>query len=480
MSLHSNPSSSAGLTKTLGTWQVFVAGVALVVAASTLVSDFSGFFTLGGTFVVALGLGFLVNLLLAVSAADLSTSHPRAGALFHYVREIFPGVTGERFGVFLGLAFFGMFAFAVSGETAAGAIGLQALTGIEAPLWVFISVLGLMAVVPNLLGIRTTAWVSALLLLFMLGIRWWFGLAGFLSLSDTGTWSADNLRSGVGPFDWFSEGGVLRGGLAVAFWSFVGIEFACSLAEEVRHPRKAMPRGLVLGLVAVLATSLIMGLGVTGTLPLEMWQAISQGELGAGGEAPQLAVGYAMFGQAGFSLMALASVTATLGTLTVAYAAMPRILFSIARDSDAFGRAGRSLARLHPRFQTPTAATLVTFALFQVPGLFGAGVIDWIYSAAYAWILLYLAFHILAAANRWQTPGREAAFPRMALLTSSTAGFALTVFCLYFAFEGSHLKFGGRALLILGLALAFAFAPRWTPIPKWQRRPVGEQVESPS
>ena len=48
-----------------------IAGVALVVAASTLVSDFNGYFALGWGFVIALILAGGVNLLLAMSAADL-------------------------------------------------------------------------------------------------------------------------------------------------------------------------------------------------------------------------------------------------------------------------------------------------------------------------------------------------------------------------------------------------------------------------
>ena len=49
---------------------------------------------------------------------------------------------------------------------------------------------------------------------------------------------------------------------------------------------------------------------------------------GADGAAPQLAVGRVMFGTAGELLMALASVAATLGSLTIAFTAMPRVLLS--------------------------------------------------------------------------------------------------------------------------------------------------------
>lgn len=70
------------LSKSIGTWEVMVAGVALVVAASTLVSDFAGYFTLGGAFAVALLLGFAINLFLGMSAAELSVAYPRADKAF--------------------------------------------------------------------------------------------------------------------------------------------------------------------------------------------------------------------------------------------------------------------------------------------------------------------------------------------------------------------------------------------------------------
>ena len=448
MNMHQQPNPTVTLSRSLGTWHVMVSGVALVVAASTLVSDFSGFFSLGSTFIVALLMGFFINLLLALSAADLSTAYPRAGGLYHYAQEIFPGKRGEWVGLFLGLTFFGMFAFAVSGETAAGALGLRALTGLDLPLWILILALGIASVVPNLLGIKTAAWASAALLLLMLGIRWFFGLAGFLGVSRTGRWQLEHLDSEIAAFQWFGDGGVLASGLAIAFWSFVGIEFACSLAEEVKEPRRAMPRGLILGLTGILITSLVMGLGVTGTQELSIWRTLNSSALGGQGEAPQLAVGHAMFGHGGYLLMALASVAATLGTLTVAYAAMPRILFSMARDGRLPAPISKPLKRLHPRFGSPIAATLVTFGLFQIPAIYNASVIDWIYSAAYAWILLYIVFHLLAIANRRRCPHAEKAFRGHWFTSTAYVGIGLTALCLYFAFKGNHVEFGSRAFLI--------------------------------
>lgn len=444
-------SSPSRLTPRLGTWEVLVAGVALVVAASTLVSDFTGFFSLGGAFVVALLIAWAINLLLGLSAADLSTAYPRAGALYEYARAVIGGNTGRFLGIALGLSFYGMFAFAASGETASGAFGLKALLHSDLPIELFIVALGVLAVIPNILGIRTTAWVSAALLLFMIGIRWFFGLAGFFGWGNTGAWSAANLDAGLGAFDLFGSGGVLMAGLALAIWSFVGIEFAASLAEEVREPKKAMPRGIVLGLIGILLTSLVMGLGVAGSEPVTEWQRIAAGVPAFGGEAPQLAVGLKMFGRIGYSLMALASVAATLGTLTVAFAAMPRILYSIARDGYLFGTAGKSIGRLHAKFQTPVAAIVVSFILYITPALFSSAVIDWLYSAAYCWLLLYAGYHLLALVNRIRHPQSEIAFAGRWFTAVPVVGIVATLGGLYYAFAGAHALYGFRALLMLGI-----------------------------
>ncbi len=461
-----NNHQNISLTKSLGTWEVMVAGVALVVAASTLVSDFSGFFTLGGAFAAALIAGFFINLLLGMSAADLSVAYPKAGALYDYARAILGEKIGSFAGVFLGFAFFGVGAFAVSGESVAGAFGLKALLQSDLDIRYFILILYILAVIPTILGIKTTAWVSAGLLLFMLGIRWFFGLAGFAGLGATGDWSTANLSSDVGILDWFGQGGILTMGLALAFWSFVGIEFACSLAEEVKQPKKSLPRGIILGLAVILSTSLIMGLGVTGTAPLPVWQTAINGEFGAGGQAPQLAAGQMMFGQIGYLLMALASVAATLGSLVIIFTAMPRILYSIARKGHFFGPLSKPFGALYPQYKTPVIATVFTFILFIIPALYNSAVIDWVFSAAYVWIILYMVFHLLAFANRTLHPNVPRAFAGRWFKPMTILGAIATLVALYYAFAGAHWQYGSRAFIVLSFAFVATVISFW--LSSWQ------------
>jgi len=440
--------SSKSADRRLGTWDIFVAGIALVVAASTMVSEFSGYFQIGLGFVISLLIGFAINLSLAFSAADLSATLPKAGALYDYARMVLPSHWGRGVGTFLGLTFFGMSAFAAAGETTAGANGLKALLGVDISIEWFIVACSVLAIIPNLLGLKATAWVSAGLLVAMLSIRWFFGLAGFLNWGATGSWALTNLipAESVG---WFSEHGVIRSGLALAIWSFVGIEFACSLAEEVRQPRRTMPRGLVLGLIIVLATSLVMGLGVGGIMPLTTWRELAAGEMGAGGDAPQLVVGYTMFGSVGYHLMALASFIATLSSLTIFYAAMPLLIQRLAADRCLFGPFSQLLAETHPRTRTPKRAILATVAIFIVPALLSTAVVDWVYSAAYVWLLLYIAFHVLAVYRRLWGENSISGLPRKSIIANGLLGIAATAAAIALSFSGSHLAYGGRALVVL-------------------------------
>lgn len=443
---------SSGLKKSIGTWEAVVASVALVVAASTLVSDFTGYFTFGIGFAAAVLIGFGINLLLGLSAANLGTAYPRAGALYDYAQQIFAGNTGKALGIFFGLIIFSMCTFAVSGESVAGAVSLQAILDSEMNIRYYVLALSLLALIPNLFGIKSTAWFSAALLILMLGIRWVFGISGFLGISQTGQWTWEHLTTGVDFSNWLGNGGIITTGLALAIWGFLGIEAANSLAEEMHNPRKSLPRGIVLGLLLILLTSLVMGVGVTGTAPLETWQAAMNSRMGGFGESPQMAVGELMFGNAGRIWMGIASVSATLGSLVVLFAVMSRIIYSIARDGRFFGPMSRPIGNIHPRTGTPVNATLLTFVVNLLPAFYSSEVIEWVFTAAYLWIILFIVFHGLVIAHHLLHPSKAMAFGGKLSTVLAAAGILFTLAGLYIAFAGSHLHFGWRVLLVMAIA----------------------------
>ena len=442
------------LSKSLNSWDILIAGVAGILVTTTLISDLTGYFTFGIGFAIAIALAFIVNLLLGMSAADLSVAYPRSGGLYDFAKEIFGGRLGRFLGVFIGLTFYGTIALAVSGETTAGAFGLGALFHLDLPISLFVVVISIVSVIPNVFGLKTASWVNAILLVFMLSIRWLFGIVGFLGLGATGTWSFANLAQGAS-LNWFGEGGIVTGGIALAFWALVGIEFVCFLAGEVDRPQKALPKGIILSLFVILVTSLVMGLGITGTQPLSVWQTLTTSEAACAGSCPQLAVGDAMLGDTGYTLMAIASVTSTWSSLIVAYSAMPRILYSIASNGD-FGALSNFFGKLHPKYGTPVMATLFTFVFYSVLALASGEVVTWIFSAAYLWAIVYVVFHLLALLNRRLKPKASQAFAGSWFQPMTVAGIVLTTLSIYYAFAGSHVEFGGRALLVMLVALVAA------------------------
>jgi amino acid transporter len=440
-----------GLEKTLGTWSVFVAGVGLVVAASTLVSDFVGYFTIGLAFLVALVIAFVINLLLGLSCAELSTTYPRAGALYEYGSRAFPSRGASVVvGLFLAFAFYLMFGLVGALEIAAGSFGLQALFGATGALAPWIIAMTILATLPNLVHVRTMAIIEAAVLVGMLAIRWFFGLAGWAGFSNTGPWSAGNWVGEVGVFEWSA----IAGALALAYWSFVGIEFVAPLAEETRNPRRNLPAGIVLGLLAILATSVFMGTGVGGTRPIAEWTESATGPAGCDGSCPQLVVGEAMFGGWGRGLMALGTAAATYTSMVIVLAAMPRILYGIARDGHFFGPLSRAFAWLHPRFRTPWVAIVVTAVLYCVIAIFFNDVVALIYAGSYAWVIIYICWHLLVIVSRFTNPDVDRPF-RLPLVVP-IIGAVGTIFALYYAFQGQHGTYGILSLLIFAGALVAA------------------------
>ena len=445
----------------VGAGGVFIAGVALVVSASTLVTECTGFLRLGGTFAIALLLGFGVVVPVALAASDLAVSHPRIGGIYAFTRAVVRGAKGRRLALLLSLCFFGTFLFGGAGETLAGAHAVRSLVGSEAPAPWFALALMVPAVVANICGLRCATRLTGALLVIMLGVRWAIGLGGLAGWARTGEWSWINLLPADG-WRWSGEHGILSCGLALGFWSFVGIEGATSLAAETRSPRRDIPRGVLWGLLAILATTLVMGLGALGTQSPAAWSGL----LAPGAaDVPHLALAEAMFGATGRIGMAVSSVAATLSTLLIAYAAVPRMIVALSRDGLFFGPLSRYFRAVNPRTGTPVRATLLVVGIQFLVFATQAGTTEILQAAAYLWFLRYLVVLALAFVHRRDAAGAGGVLPRRAMLTVMGSGAGLVAGAWYVAFAGSHAEFGARAALVLVVALAAA-ATAWRMRPR--------------
>lgn len=434
------------LNRVLGFWSIVGAGVGLVVATTTLVSDLNGWAIAGPAFLVSLLLGFLLNLAVGLSFSELSTAFPRAGQLYEYSRDAFSRGR-DYIATGVGTTYFAAMIFVFMAEISAGGNAMSEVTG-GSPLWMWIVAITVLAAVPNVVGIQLTAGLEIAIVAVMLAIRYLFGLVGFLGLSQSGDYDW-GIWSDFAPFG----AGAIITALALAFWTFVGIEFVTPLVEETVRPERNMPRGIVASLVIILVTSLLMGLGIIGAVEPGSWTTLQ-------GNAPQIPVGEAMLGTAGGYLMALASFLATLASINVGLAAIPRIVFAMARD----GLWPRVFARVHPTFRTPYVAVIATWAAMTLLTLRFNNTLDLILGAAFLWLVTYMWAHLLVLVLRSTRP--EVPRPYRVPLAVPVVGLLGTGYATYLIYqEAWGLAVVGGWIVVgsfLVAALWVRFGPRRT------------------
>jgi APA family basic amino acid/polyamine antiporter len=118
------------------------------------------------------------------------------------------------------------------------------------------------------------------------------------------------------------------------------------IAEVIRDASRTLPRALLLGVIGVIAVYLLANVGYTRALGISGL---------ATSTAPAADAMRRALGGVGEKLMAAGIAVSTFGFLNLNLLVTPRLVQAMAADGMFFS----PLARLHPRFRTPTPAILV-------------------------------------------------------------------------------------------------------------------------
>ena len=164
----------------------------------------------------------------------------------------------------------------------------------------------------------------------------------------------------VNPANWHpfmpnGIGGVLRGVSAV-FFAYIGFDAISTTAEECKNPQRDLPRGMMYSIIICTVLYVAIALVLTGM--------VKYNELGVGDPLAfvfqKLHMGW-MSGIIGVSaIVAMASV------LLVFQLGQPRIWMSMSRD----GLLPKKFSTIHPKYRTPSFATIITGFVVAVPSLF--------------------------------------------------------------------------------------------------------------
>jgi APA family basic amino acid/polyamine antiporter len=318
-----------------------------------------------GAILGAWAVGGAIALLGAFVYAELAARMPEAGGQYAYLREAFHPALAFLYGWVLLLVI-------QTGGMAAVAVTFAAyfleLTGLALSASA-VAALALAALaLVNCLGVRAGSSVqSALMVLKIAAILalvaggCWFLLESGGGAPEAGTSLPGPSGPGPPPSSPPSSWGLLAA-LATAMvpvlFAYGGWQTASFVAEEVREPRRNLPRALVLGVSGVVVLYLAVN-----------WVSVEV--LGPDGLAatttPASAVMERAFGRAGARWIAVGIAVSTLGFLSQSILTAPRVYFAMARDGLFF----RSVGRLTRRTRVPAVAILLQGAMAIVIALSG-------------------------------------------------------------------------------------------------------------
>ena len=138
--------------------------------------------------------------------------------------------------------------------------------------------------------------------------------------------------------------------LLIIMYAYSGWNCASYLAGEIRQPGKTLPRALLLG--TLLTTVLYALLNILFLISSEGAEIMGKDEIGAIAVSRLFGPGVGGVFTLGIAVILLSSVSAQMMV-------GPRVSYAMAKDKMIF----RSLARVHPRFETPHIAILVQMVL---------------------------------------------------------------------------------------------------------------------
>jgi amino acid transporter len=173
----------------------------------------------------------------------------------------------------------------------------------------------------------------------------------------TFNWHPAN-ESGVHSFLPNGFGGVMTA-VSGVFFAYIGFDAVSVLAEESKNPQRDLPRGMIYSLVICTVVYILLSLVLTGSVNYQHFNGIGD-PLAFIFEKQNLNLGWMQL------VVGICAVIAMTSVLLVFQMGQPRIWMTMSRD----GLLPPVFQRIHPKFKTPSFATVITGLVVGIPILF--------------------------------------------------------------------------------------------------------------
>ena len=304
----------------------------------------------GSWLLLALVIAGAIALLNALVMVQLSLENPVSGGAYRFGQKY----VSPRVGFLAGSLFL------IGKTSSAGAIALVAARYL-APDHAPVVAAGLVAlfVALNITGIRTTAGVSMVVVVVVLGV-----LVTTLGVS----WPV-----ATGQFEWVDAGGLgVLQAAGLMFFAFAGYARMATLGDEVKNPRRVLPAVIIGTLLAVLVLYGLIGWVVSARIGVSALASSTAplAELAPSGLAP---------------VVIAAAALASLGSLAAILAGLSRTSMAMAQSGDLPSRLGFVWSR--------TSSPVVAEVIMGVAAIIVVLLLDplWLVGASSGAVLSYYA-----------------------------------------------------------------------------------------
>ncbi len=393
------------LARDMGLMHVTMIGVGAMIGAGIFVLTGMAAGVAGPALILVFLLNGLVTGLTAMSYAELGSCFPEAGGGYLWVKEALPQPNGFLSG------WVSWFAHAVACSLYAVAFGafavdLFSVGGIDVSR--FISSLGLheephalaakliavfvtlLFVYINFRGAKETGQaesVVTILKIIIIGLFIGFGVYAIFAGKTDQPWQSQ--------FSGFFQKGPLGiiMAMGLTFIAFEGYEIIAQCGEEVKNPKRNIPRSIFLSLLIVVPIYLLVAFVALGAVEpqggVPTWQYLGQrGEL-----AMIEAAEHFMMGRLGRIIFLIGGLFSTMSALNATVYSSSRVSFAMGRDHNL----PALFARIHQKKRTPHLAVFISGALIILMAI--ALPIEDIASATDAMFLILFIFVNLAVIN---------------------------------------------------------------------------------
>lgn len=344
---------NAGFARNLGLLDVVMVGVAAMIGGAIFVLVGPGMAEAGPALMVAFLINGVITMFTALTYAELSSALPDTGGGYRWVREGLP-----RPNAFLS-GWMAWFAHTIAGSLYAVAFAsffmhlldtaniVDSSVGLEKA---FAAIAVIAFTLINVRGTSPTSKVGNTITITQITIIGLLIIAAVYAMAFTNTSWPDNFE------DFFPKG---ISGLVVAmgltFIAFEGYEVIAQTGNELKNPKKNIPRAIFISLLVVVAIYILFTFSFIGGLSSQnvgqpSWEFIgSFGELGI----IEAAKDFLPFG----ALIVL------VGGFVSTLAALNATTYSSARVSYAMGahyNLPHFFGRIHPKYKTPMISTLAS------------------------------------------------------------------------------------------------------------------------